>query len=122
MKFLNDQKIDQQAAHGLLRLAFENRISLHGFEKAVLLKFQEMYEHAILRFYKTVNIKEAEIVPLLPPTCFLFTTPMLRTLYEGGHNLHQKIPPMFLAYLIEILAYSFTEDEEVFDEFLSAFR
>jgi hypothetical protein len=57
-----------------------NQISLSKFDVDLLISFEKQYNHAIIRFYKSIGIKDDEIIPLLPPTCFIFTTPMLGAL------------------------------------------
>jgi hypothetical protein len=84
--------------------------------------FQQLYAHAIIRFFKSIGIKDDEIIPLLPATCFLFTTPMLRSTEAGWKFLHYRLPPSLLPYLLEIISYSFCEDQVQFDSFLEVMR
>ena len=88
MQYLTDQMHEKQAAYGLLRLVYANRISLHRIDLALLLKFQDKYEHSILRFFKSIGIHDTTLVALLPPTCFVFTKPMIDSLHTGGNMLH----------------------------------
>jgi hypothetical protein len=47
---------------------------------------------------------------------------MLGALKQGGSSLHYRLPPTLLPYLLEIISYSFCEDQEQFDSFLEAMR
>ncbi len=42
--FLVDKKKDDKSAYGLLRLIYLNNISLSGFQRTSLIKFQEDYQ------------------------------------------------------------------------------
>jgi hypothetical protein len=53
--FLVEKKTDDKAAFGLLWLVYQNHISLHSFERTLLIKFQEDYNLTILRFFKSLN-------------------------------------------------------------------
>ncbi len=106
-----ESEINLQAAYGLLRLIFINQISLSKFDVDLLTSFEKLYNHAIIRFYKSIGIKDDEIIPLLPATCFIFTTPMLAALKQGGSSLHYRLPTTLLPYLFEIISYSFCEDQ-----------
>jgi hypothetical protein len=64
-----------------------------------------------MRFYRSIGIKDDAIIPLLPATCFIFTTPMLAALKEGGGSLHYRLPPTVLPYLLQVISYSFCEDQ-----------
>jgi hypothetical protein len=55
LTFLVDKKKDERAAYGLLRLIFINNISLNTFQKTALIRFQEDYEGAILKFFRTLS-------------------------------------------------------------------
>ncbi len=41
MEILVDRKHDEKAAFGLLRLIYHNNITLFGFPREILIKFQE---------------------------------------------------------------------------------
>jgi hypothetical protein len=47
---------------------------------------------------------------------------MLTALKAGGCVLHEKLPPNFLPYILEIVCYSFTESQDDFDEFLRVMK
>jgi hypothetical protein len=64
-----------------------------------------------MRFYRSIGIKDDATIPLLPATCFIFTTPMLAALKEGGGSLHYRLPPTVLPYLLQVISYSFCEDQ-----------
>ncbi len=53
--FLVEKKKDDKAAYGLLRLIYQNNITLSSFPKTILIKFQDDYEQTILRFFKSIN-------------------------------------------------------------------
>jgi hypothetical protein len=52
--FLTEKKEDAKSAYGLLRLIYNNVISLKNFPKETLISFQRTYEQTILRFLKTL--------------------------------------------------------------------
>lgn len=52
---------------------------------------------------------------LLPPTCFVFTDPIIKTLKKGGNDLYQNIPAELLPYFLEIIGYSFEHNFDIFN-------
>ena len=56
MQFLVENKKDDNAANGCLRLIYNNKISLASFPIQLLVKFQEAYDQTILRFFKSLSI------------------------------------------------------------------
>jgi hypothetical protein len=58
----------------------------------------------------------------MPPTCFAFTGPMIKALKLGGDILHRNIPTQFLPYVIEIICFSFEDDENGFTDFLDKLK
>ena len=56
--FLTEKKDDAKSAYGLLRLIYNNVISLKKFPKESLIEFQRMYEQTILRFIKSLQENE----------------------------------------------------------------
>lgn len=56
MQFLVDNKKDDNAANGLLRLINYNSISLTSFPIQLLVKFQNAYDQTILRFFKSLSL------------------------------------------------------------------
>ncbi len=59
INFLVEKKKDDKAAYGLLRLIYLNNISLAGFSRTSLIKFQEDYQQTILRFFKGITPLES---------------------------------------------------------------
>jgi hypothetical protein len=47
---------------------------------------------------------------------------MLGALKDGGSTLHYRLPPTLLPYLLEIISYSFCEDQDQFLNFLEVMR
>jgi hypothetical protein len=47
---------------------------------------------------------------------------MLSALKAGGCVLHEKLPPNFLPYILEVICYSFTESQNDFDDFLKILK
>jgi hypothetical protein len=82
--FLVEKKRDDKAAYGLLRLIYLNNITLTFLHHSALVNFQEGYEQVILRFFKSINPLESQIVDSLPPSAFCFTTPVLQSLRDKG--------------------------------------
>jgi hypothetical protein len=110
MEFLVECKTNNVAALGLLRLIFQNNISLHYMNKEALRDFEGVYYQTILNFFKSIPGIKPQVTDSLAPTLFTFTTPMLKTFKEGGTVLHSQIPPLFLPFTIDIICHSFTED------------
>jgi hypothetical protein len=75
--FLTEKKEDAKAAYGLLRLIYSNIISLKKFPRESLISFQRMYEQTILRFLKTLQENEQQVLESLPASSFCFTTPII---------------------------------------------
>jgi hypothetical protein len=92
MDFLLERKTDNIAAFGLLRLAFQNSISFGAFPVKLLSDFQNLYEQTILNFFKSIPLLKYQVIESLPPTCFIFTEPLLKALKEGGDILHEQVP------------------------------
>ena len=78
--FLVEKKRDDKAAYGLLRLIYLNDISLFGFSRTSLIKFQEDYQQTILRFFKSISPLETQVAESLPASAFCFTSPVLKVL------------------------------------------
>jgi hypothetical protein len=47
---------------------------------------------------------------------------MLSALKAGGCVLHEKLPPNFLPYILDIICHSFTESHEDFNDFLKVMK
>lgn len=92
MDFLLEKKQDNIAAFGLLRLAFQNNLSFGAFPVKLLSDFQNMYQQTILSFCKSIPLLKSQVTESLPPTCFIFTEPLLKVLKEGGDTLHEQVP------------------------------
>ena len=58
----------------------------------------------------------------MPPTCFVFTDPIIKTVKNWGNELEKNIPPEFLPYFLEIIGYSFEHNFDTFNEFINTFR
>ena len=108
--FLTDKKEDAKSAYGLLRLAYGNIISLKSFPKEKLIAFQRTYETTILRFLKTLQENEEQVLVSLPASSFCFTTPIIKALRERGKFFINNIPYEYLPQLVEIACYAFNED------------
>ena len=89
MDFLLEKKQDNIAAFGLLRLAFQNSLSFGAFPVKLLADFQNMYQQTILSFFKSIPLLKSQVIESLPPTCFIFTEPLLQVLKNGGDTLHE---------------------------------
>lgn len=120
--FLTEKKQDAKSAYGLLRLVYNNVISLKNFPKESLINFQRIYEQTILRFLKTLQENEQQVLESLPASSFCFTTPIITALREKGKIFICNIPYEYLPQLIEIACYSFNEDAKSFERFFSVFR
>jgi hypothetical protein len=115
--FLTEKKEDAKSAYGLLRLIYNNVISLKTFPKDTLINFQRTYEQTILRFLKTLQENEQQVLESLPASSFCFTTPIITALRANGKVFINNIPYEYLPQLIEIACYSFNEDAQSFDKF-----
>ncbi len=122
INFLVDNKKDDNAANGLLRLIYYNNISLSSFQIQVLIKFQQTYDQTILRFFMSLSLYKQLVGESLPPTPFCFTTPILKAIQDGGRIFYNQVPLEFMPYIIEISCYSFNESQESFDKFLTVFK
>jgi hypothetical protein len=56
IQFLVDNKKDDTAANGLLRIINYNSISLTTFPVQLLVKFENAYDQTILRFFKSLSL------------------------------------------------------------------
>ena len=54
MGFLVESKTNNIAAFGLLRLVFQNSISLKNIDRDVLREFEQVYYQTILNFFKSI--------------------------------------------------------------------
>jgi hypothetical protein len=88
MGFLVESKTNNVAAFGLLRLVFQNSISLKNIDRDVLREFEQVYYQTILNFFKSIPGIKPQVIDSLAPTLFTFTSPMLKTFKEGGAVLH----------------------------------
>ena len=75
--FLTEKKEDAKSAYGLLRLIYNNIISLKKFPKESLLAFQRIYEQTIIRFLKTLQENEHQVLDSLPASSLCFTAPII---------------------------------------------
>lgn len=93
MELANDT-VDEQAAYGLLKLAYLNDISFKSFPLESLNKFQERYRVPLKRFVLfldgTVDSKPLKCLPL---TCFIFTHPFYNLLKDSGARLQENVEP-----------------------------
>jgi hypothetical protein len=120
--FLVEKKRDDKAAYGLLRLIYLNDISLSGFSRTLLIKFQEDYQQTILRFFKSITPMETQVAESLPASAFCFTSPVLKVLKNEGKAFSTQIPYQFMPFLVHIVCFSFTESESSFIKFLEVFK
>jgi uncharacterized Fe-S cluster-containing radical SAM superfamily protein len=98
--FLVEKKRDDKAAYGLLRLIYQNNITLFGFQRTLLIKFQEDYQQIISQFFRSINPLETQVIESLPPSAFCFTSPILEALNNQGRIFFTQVPYQFLPFLI----------------------
>ena len=122
IQFLVDNKKDDNAANGCLRLIFSNKISLATFSVQLLVRLQDAYDQTILMFFRGLPIFKQHVSESLPPTAFCFSTPILKAIHEGGGVFYKQVPLEFMPYLIEITCYSFNDNQESFDKFMTLFK
>jgi c-di-GMP-related signal transduction protein len=79
MEFLVESKTNNIAAFGLLRLVYQNNISLKSIDNDILAGFELTYYQTILNFFKSIAGIKSQVIDSLPPTLKTFTSPMLRT-------------------------------------------
>lgn len=92
IEFLVENKKDNRATIGLLRLTFQNNISLSYLPIDLLVGFQNAYEQVILQFFKNFAHIKSSVIESIPGTAFCFTAPLLLALKEDGKVLHEQMP------------------------------
>lgn len=119
MVFLINQKSHSTAAFGLLKLTFENQISLTEFPRELLTDFQKKYESIIVNFFKSLFNVRPVVVESLPSSLFCFSGPVLKALREGGDSFYKGMPYQFLPHVVSIVSLTFSNDQQAFDSFLA---